>query len=51
MLAQNGTEIDRRQLINQLKEIRWKILEQTGENDLPIKLAIEKLEDSLQKGR
>lgn len=49
MLAQNGDEISRAQVAHQLKRIHWQIMEQTGESNLAIKLAIEQLEDGLVK--
>ncbi|MBN5198737.1 DUF2767 family protein [Serratia marcescens] len=47
MLAQNGEEISRGQVAYQLKRLHWQIMELTGESNLPIKLAIEQLEDGL----
>ncbi|EKN5995702.1 DUF2767 family protein [Yersinia pseudotuberculosis] len=49
MLAQNGEEISRAQVAYQLKRIHWQIMEQTGESNLAIKLAIEQLEEGLVK--
>lgn len=49
MLARNGDEISRAQVAYQLKRIHWQIMEQTGESNLAIKLAVEQLEDGLEK--
>ncbi|VEB12107.1 Uncharacterised protein [Yersinia pseudotuberculosis] len=49
MLARNGDEISRAQVAYQLKRIHWQIMEQTGESNLAIKLAVEQLEDGLAK--
>ncbi|WP_145590946.1 hypothetical protein [Yersinia rochesterensis] len=49
MMAQNGDEISRAQVAYQLKRIHWQIMEQTGESNLAIKLAVEQLEDGLEK--
>lgn len=46
MLASNGAETNRDQLVHQLKLLHWKIMEQTNESNLPILLAIEKLATS-----
>lgn len=46
MLATNGAETSRDQLVHQLKLLHWKIMEQTNESNLPILLAIEKLATS-----
>ena len=43
MLAGNGEDTDRDVLIQQLKLLHWQIMEQTGESNLPVKLAIEQL--------
>ncbi|MFK3840105.1 hypothetical protein [Serratia sp. NPDC087055] len=47
MLARNGDEISREQVAYQLKRIHWQVMEETGESNLPIKLAIEQLEGGL----
>lgn len=47
MLAQNGGETERAQLVYQLKRLHWQIMELTDESNLSIKLAIEQLEDGL----
>ena len=49
MLAQNGGETERAQLVYQLKRLHWQIMELTDESNLSIKLAIEQLEDGLEK--
>lgn len=46
MLAINGAETNRDQLVHQLKLLHWKIMEQTDESNLAILLAIEKLATS-----
>lgn len=46
MLASNGAETNRDQLVHQLKLLHWKIMEQTNESNLPILLAVEKLATS-----
>ena len=46
MLATNGAETSRDQLVHQLKRLHWQIMEQTGESNLAILLAIEKLATS-----
>lgn len=46
ILASNGAETNRDQLVHQLKLLHWKIMEQTNESNLPILLAIEKLATS-----
>lgn len=46
MLATNGAETNRDQLVHQLKLLHWKIMEQTDESNLAILLAIEKLATS-----
>jgi len=43
MLADNGENTDRKALVQQLKRLHWKIMEQTGESNISIKLAIEQL--------
>ncbi len=46
MLASNGADTNRNQLVHELKRLHWKIMEQTSESNLPILLAIEKLATS-----
>ncbi|MDY0921943.1 MULTISPECIES: DUF2767 family protein [unclassified Leclercia] len=46
MLATNGAETNRDQLVHQLKILHWKIMEQADESNLAILLAIEKLATS-----
>lgn len=46
MLAQNGEETHRDQLVHQLKKLHWKIMQQTNESNLSIRLAIEHLATS-----
>ncbi|WP_400258217.1 hypothetical protein [Serratia nevei] len=45
MLAQNGDEISHAQVAYQLKRIYWQIMEETGESNMVIKLAIEQLDE------
>lgn len=47
MMAQSGGEITRAQVVYQLKRLHWQIMEETGESNLPVKLAIEQLEEGL----
>ncbi len=47
MLVQNGYEISRAQVAYQLKRLHWKIMEETGESNMSIRLAIEQLEEGL----
>lgn len=47
MLAQNGEETTRSQVVYQIKRLYWQIMEATDESNLPIKLAIEQLTDGL----
>ncbi|WP_419792586.1 DUF2767 domain-containing protein [Serratia fonticola] len=49
MLAQNGEKISREVVAHQLKRLHWQIMEATNESSQAIKLAIEQLEDGLQK--